>query len=299
MSVAIIIVTYNRVANLRVTIDACLAQQGELHIFVVDNASSDGTAEYLRGVAIREPRLTVLRLTENTGGAGGFSYGISKAYDEGYAWFWLMDDDVIPLQGALPTLLAHGRNAYCVYPAKECADGRLFAFEGKISRKTLWRRYVHKAQELEEKGWLPVNSGNFEGAFIRREVMDAIGLPDTRFFICWDDTLYGMQAAEHFPCIYIKDICMRKQFDKEQLHLFGKKFLSSTVFSRYHFFRNYWAVMSYLRKKGELSPFAYLLYALLLGKALLVTVVLDRNPQGALKVLKGALCGLRGEFSPY
>ena len=298
-AVAIIIVTYNRVANLRVTLEACLAQQGDFHVLVVNNASTDDTAKYLEQAAAGESRLSILQLTENTGGAGGFAAGLQKAYDNGYAWFWLMDDDVIPLPKALPNLLAHSENAYCVYPAKECADGDLFAFEGEISRKTLWRRYVHHAPELEGKGWLPVNSGNFEGAFIRRDVVEAIGLPDERFFICWDDTFYGMKAAEHFPCIYIKTVCMRKQFDKEQLHLFGGKFLSSTVFSRYYFFRNYWFVMRYLQKKGELSPLAYILYMLLLSKAVLITAMFERDPKGALKILKGALHGMRGEFTPF
>lgn len=297
--VAIIIVTYNRLANLRITLEACLAQQGSFHIFVVNNASTDATAKYLEQVAAKDSRLSVLQLSENTGGAGGFAAGMREAYNSGYAWFWLMDDDVIPLPNALSNLLAYRENAYCIYPAKECADGSLFAFEGKISRKTLWRCPVHRAKDLESAGWLPVNSGNFEGAFIRREVIEFIGLPDERFFICWDDTFYGMKAAELFPCIYIKTVCMRKQFDKEKIRLLGGKFLSSTVFSRYYFFRNYWFVMRYLRKKGELTVFAYIVYAVLLSKALLVTAVLERHPKGALKVLKGALHGLRGEFIPF
>ena len=38
-------------------------------LVVVDNASSDGTAHYLEG--LDDPRLDVLRLETNTGGAGG------------------------------------------------------------------------------------------------------------------------------------------------------------------------------------------------------------------------------------
>ena len=36
-------------------------------------------------------------LESNTGGSGGFNYGLSRAYDDGYEWFWLMDDDVADL----------------------------------------------------------------------------------------------------------------------------------------------------------------------------------------------------------
>lgn len=52
-AVAIIIVTYNRVANLRVTLEACLAQQGDFHVLVVNNASTDDTAKYLEQAAAR------------------------------------------------------------------------------------------------------------------------------------------------------------------------------------------------------------------------------------------------------
>ena len=47
--------------------------------------------------------------------------------------------------------------------------------------------------------------------------------------------------------------------------------------------------MRYLQKKGELSPLAYMLYMLLLSKAVLITAVFERDPKGALKVLKLSL----------
>ena len=62
-AVAIIIVTYNRVANLRVTLEACLAQQGDFHVLVVNNASTDDTAKYLEQAAAGESRLSILQRT--------------------------------------------------------------------------------------------------------------------------------------------------------------------------------------------------------------------------------------------
>lgn len=31
----------------------------------------------------------------NLGGAGGFNFGVRKAYEAGYDYIWLMDDDTI------------------------------------------------------------------------------------------------------------------------------------------------------------------------------------------------------------
>lgn len=33
-------------------------------------------------------------MEENTGGAGGFSAGVERAFELGAEWFWVMDDDV-------------------------------------------------------------------------------------------------------------------------------------------------------------------------------------------------------------
>jgi GT2 family glycosyltransferase len=305
--VAAVIVTYKRPEMFSRTLQSCLTQSETLHIVVVDNTpAGEGDAVRERIAAVSESfahthkpedRITYLRPGKNLGGAGGFALGMRAAYEHGFVWLWVMDDDVVPLPGALAALLAHGSTARCVYPAKLHADGRLFAFEGRISRRTLWRTHVHTMQSAS--GEIEVNSGNFEGAFIHREVIDKIGLPEAGFFLTWDDTLYGMRAAEYFRCIYITTVCMQKQLDKERIKLFGKSLLSSTILTRYYFFRNYCFVMNYLHKCGDLSPFAYLLYGILLTKALLLTAIIDLNCSGVVKVLQGSWYGLRGRCVAY
>jgi hypothetical protein len=298
--VAAVIVTYKRPEMFSLTLQNCLAQSRELQVFVVDNTpdgESDAVKERIDCVNNMEDRITYLRPGNNLGGAGGFALGMRAAYERGFVWFWVMDDDVVPLPGALSALLAHGSGARCVYPAKYCADGRLFAFEGRISRRTLWRTRVHNITSTS--GEIEVNSGNFEGAFIHREVIDTIGFPEADFFLTWDDTFFGMRAAEHFRCIYITTVCMQKQFDKERLRLCGRALLSSTAFTRYYFFRNYCFVMEYLRKSGELSPLAYVLYGIFLTKALLLTAIVDRSYSGAVKVLKGSWYGMQGKRIAY
>ncbi|MDR3361694.1 MAG: glycosyltransferase [Desulfovibrio sp.] len=298
--VAAVIVTYKRPEMFSRTLESCLSQSDALHVVVVDNTPAgegDYVKERIDHMNMAKDRITCLRPGKNLGGAGGFALGMQSAYERGFVWLWVMDDDVVPLPGALAALLAHGSAARCVYPAKLCADGRLFAFEGRISRRTLWRTRVHTMQS--SWGEIEVNSGNFEGAFIHREVIDKIGLPEAGFFLTWDDTLFGMRAAEYFRCIYITTICMQKQLDKERLKLCGKAMLSSTIFTRYYFFRNYCFVMSYLDKSGDLCPLAYVLYGILLTKALLITAIVDRSCSGIVKVMKGSWYGLLGRQIAY
>ena len=63
-------------------------------VVVVDNASTDGT-DRAAGAATHAD-LDVVRLTRNTGGAGGFAVGIERALTHEPDLVWLLDDDTVP-----------------------------------------------------------------------------------------------------------------------------------------------------------------------------------------------------------
>jgi len=301
-SVAIVIVTYNRLTMLQNTLHACLTQGIEAQIYLVNNASTDGTQEYLDDFAQKHSQVTVTHMPTNTGGAGGFAQGMAQAFEAGHEWLWLMDDDVMPTPDGLTTLLQHAKSIgrpCCLYPAKRCADGRLFDFEYKISRKTLRRWRVSSLPALGADALVPSNSGNFEGALVHHAVIEKIGLPDSRFFICWDDAFWGLKAGEHFDCYYLNHVCMVKQLDKERLHLGKRALLSSSLFSRFHFLRNYWEVMRYLRDGKSLSVLAYGRYAWEFLRAAALTALLERNPGGTGKLWRALRQGMTGHFQPW
>ena len=103
--VTAVVVTYNRLPLLRRCLAALQGQTAQgLRVLVVDNASADGTAEYLKTLAMSG--LVCRILTENLGGAGGFAYGMQAAAKLGCKAVWLMDDDTLPEPQALEALLA-------------------------------------------------------------------------------------------------------------------------------------------------------------------------------------------------
>ena len=57
----------------------CNSQDADIELVVVDNASTDGTAEYLRDLAERDSRVRVLRNDENRGFAAGVNQGLAAA----------------------------------------------------------------------------------------------------------------------------------------------------------------------------------------------------------------------------
>jgi rhamnopyranosyl-N-acetylglucosaminyl-diphospho-decaprenol beta-1,3/1,4-galactofuranosyltransferase len=94
-SVAAVVVTFNRKELLCECLDALLAQTYPVsRIVLIDNASSDGTAELLAEKGYLENEIfDYLRLPVNSGGAGGFHEGVKRAFEAGFDWLWLMDDE--------------------------------------------------------------------------------------------------------------------------------------------------------------------------------------------------------------
>jgi len=102
--VAAVVVTYNRRELLLEALAAVAAQsRAPDEVIVVDNASADGTADAVRA---SYPAVRLAGLTRNTGGAGGFAYGLATALAGGADLVWLMDDDTVPEPGALRAMLA-------------------------------------------------------------------------------------------------------------------------------------------------------------------------------------------------
>ena len=96
-AVLIIIVTWNKkshVMDLLASLASLEYDQQAFNILLVDNASSDGTAE---SVSSEFPHVEIIRNDENLGGTGGFNTGLQWAFSqpEGrYDYLWLLDNDV-------------------------------------------------------------------------------------------------------------------------------------------------------------------------------------------------------------
>lgn len=108
-----VVVTYNRIDLLKECLQALREQKvdrnTQLDILLVDNASTDGTKEWIDGIVsagdAEGRRIYATHLAENTGGAGGFYTGMKWAYEQGADAIWIMDDDTIPQADALQKLL--------------------------------------------------------------------------------------------------------------------------------------------------------------------------------------------------
>ena len=172
-------------------------------IYLIDNASTDGTPKlllekgYIKELPpenLTEPwekefeiknltdrqviKLHYVRMHENTGGAGGFHEGVKRAYEKGYDWLWLMDDDVEPLEKALETLLSYKYISKCIHPSKRYSNGSKILWECFLDITTGRVIRLYDISFKYGKTFSCVNVGCFEGMLIHRKIVSKIGYPD-------------------------------------------------------------------------------------------------------------------------
>lgn len=208
LRLAAVVVTRNRLSQLRLTLPRLLAEAVD-HLVVVDNASDDGTAAWLAGLA--EPRLTVLRPATNLGGAGGFEMGLRHAVaTHDPDWTLLTDDDGRPCPGALAAFRAadlapwDGVAAAVLYPdGTICGMNRpvLNPFRHpRIFLRTLaggGRAAFHLGDaDYRQTTPMPVDAASFVGFFISRRGVALAGYPQGDLFLYADDGLYTLGLTE-------------------------------------------------------------------------------------------------------
>jgi len=288
-TVGAVVVTYNRRHLLEKVLDSLLAQTRLVdHIYVVDNASTDGTADYLSNLTLT--KLSVKRLPTNTGGAGGFSTGMKWAYDEGHEWIWLLDDDVLPAVDCLEKLLAHRTTASrsrdsiggvdsgsvaapraVIIPLR--LNGRGQVAECAVQSLNLGDPFVRtfKSKSLcvlyqdpsSVPATIPVADFAFEGPLIHRKVPEQIGFPRPEFFILCDDTEYALRMQRvgfDYP-ICVSDAHLFRIGDEPSLDSD-----SGPSWRQYYFWRNTLIIQNEYAMNLIMAYRPYLFFALSTAK---------------------------------
>lgn len=220
--VTAVVVTYNRIDLLKECLQALREQKvdrdTQLDIFLVDNASTDGTKEWIDGMVsagdAEDRRIYATHLAENTGGAGGFYTGMKWAYEHGADAIWIMDDDTIPQADALQKLL----------DGMMCAGNEVAPQDeiGFVSSTVLWtdgspcqmnhQHYVGQEVTVSGKGaeesaltLQAVDSATFVSLLFTRVAVENKGLPVKEYFIWGDDKEYTLRISETYPCYHVKE----------------------------------------------------------------------------------------------
>lgn len=196
-----VVVTWNRLPLLQKCIEKLEAQTATCDILVVNNASTDGTAEWLVEREAENDRLHVKSNDSNLGGAGGFNFGLRWAVEAGYKQLWMIDDDCQPEPDALEKLLE--------------ADALLGGKYGWLSSVVLWtdgseckmnrqklKKSFYDYSPLLKYGLVQAEQATFASLLLRADTVRRVGLPIKEYFIWGDDIEYTRRIAvrECVPC---------------------------------------------------------------------------------------------------
>ena len=201
-STTAVIVTYNSVATIGRALDAARpsVEARELDVVLVDNASADGTADYVRS---RYPWVKVI----DHGGNHGFARGCNRGFEAVSTPYTLfLNPDAELEQEDLRTLCefmeARPDCGACapalVYPRGGLQYAGMMATPGALIRQALWGgRPVE--QRIIEPGCDPFETNWLCGAvfLIRSEVFRAVGMMDPRYFLYFEETDIWRAVSRH------------------------------------------------------------------------------------------------------
>jgi len=229
-TVAANVVTYNRKKILVECLDALLKQTYPLDaIYIIDNASTDGTPELLKEkgyiqeippVDLDKPlertysinvsskgnekkvvEIHYVRMNENTGSSGGQYEGVKRGYEKGYDWLWLMDDDVRADKECLKNLLRYKLKYKVLIPLRLSKRKKIKEYAAikynlsnpfliDVKEVSIYNKYFN-IRKLPKI--IEVEDFSFEGPLISKSIIKRIGFPKKDLFIYGDDTDYALK----------------------------------------------------------------------------------------------------------
>ncbi len=206
--VAALVLSYNgREVTLEALASLTRLAYASYRVVVVDNGSTDGTAEAVRAAF---PSVEVLRVELNRGPAAGAAAGMQAAMEAGYEYLLVLNNDI----EVDPALLAE----MVTVAEREATIGivgpKSYYF---WQRETIWSAggWLRFAEAItRERGEGEVDRGQYDrdeevpyvngcAMLIKRRVVEAVGLWDPLFQLCFEDADFCLRArGAGFRCYY-------------------------------------------------------------------------------------------------
>ena len=263
MRIATVVYTYNRKELLVKCLESLLNQIYPIdEIIVVDDASTDGTEQLLEQ---EFPNTTHIRLSQELGGAGSVREGMKLAYEKGYDWVWVVDDDAWPLDNALEELvkvITRGQIpvdtigvlvGHRVWPADK-VDPSIPRTKFEIIQDTPFAGYPLSSRKLENGISLEniesVSQVFFSGILVSRKAIESVGLPLKEFFIFWDDIEYSQRLTDNGFNLY-------QVLTSYVVHTLWKPYKSKRFFNRTISLEDYQDWRSYYVVRNEILMYKW------------------------------------------
>jgi len=214
LDVSIVVVSFN---TRQLVEDCCLSVAKHLEgvleyeLIVVDNASKDGTPEWLPGFAQSQPHMRALCLPDNTGFSGGNNAGFRIARGRNVLMLnsdaYLIDSS---LKEAVAYLDSHPR-MFSVAAMLLTGDGKPgpsyghFPGPGTLAKELLGKRFgeLRAVSPDPSEGTHTIDFPCGAYYLIKHSLLREIGLLDETFFVYFEETDLAKRARERgYPSAY-------------------------------------------------------------------------------------------------
>jgi GT2 family glycosyltransferase len=181
MNVSIVVAVFNQIEHTRRCLDGMAAERSAgARLIVVDNGSTDGTAEFLAG----QPEILMVRNAGNAGCARAWNQGVKKAEGD---WVVVLNNDVILTEGWLEGLLEFARQKPADIVCPALREGVL-----NYDLPAHARGFVSRMTDVARPG-----AAHGVCFLVRRPVFQTIGLFDENFkFGVFEDTDFFLRAKQ-------------------------------------------------------------------------------------------------------
>ena len=256
-SVAIIVVTYNRLRLLQEEIDALRKQSyTDFQIIVVNNGSTDDTLPWLQ-----QQKDLIVITQENVGGAGGFFTGMKYAAEHDFEYCWIMDDDVICERNALEELV----NGFKHIPNAGFVCSKVIGGNGCSMNVPIldMREGKHGYSEWyneSEYDLLRVKKATFVSVLFPIKIIKEVGLPLREYFIWGDDWEYTQRiSSKYISYMSLRSVAVHMRILQQRI-IFEKEKDAKRVKNYFYAFRNNGYNAIKFKEKSKVYVLSSLLY---------------------------------------
>ena len=195
MRILVIVVTYNGLQWLERCLGSVRASEAPADLYVWDNDSTDGSADYVQG---HFPGAKLVRSADNLGFAEANNHGMRYALEKGYDFVYLLNQDAWIEPSTLGTLVAasEAHPEYAVLSPMQMTDGfeALDKQFGKLLTMDVVLRFTHQRGPIPPSTVPRVMAAHW---LVPRKALETIGLFSDLFPLYGNDDNWCDRARYH------------------------------------------------------------------------------------------------------
>lgn len=255
-------------------------------IVVVDNTPEPERYDF-------NDKVTLITLNDNVGIAKALNLGIEEVKHRGYQYCLLLDQDSVPSNELIQSLL----NFYHDHPCDDIAVvAPCYHDKAMGANAPFIKQHRFKKERIEATGSKPIDASFVisSASLINLSCYDVIGPMNEELFIDHVDIEWGFRANSlNYRVVGLPWLKMEHEIGGEPVIFFGKKFVNHSAIRHYYYLRN---VFMLLRLKHIPTYYKLVEVFKLIPRLVIYSTVTNNRLDHFKHMVKGIYHGMIGRF---